>query len=86
MATNISSIDYPSYKVLRAAFLAGYRNSRPLPKEYEIHIDLFIAARHATSCLWAAGCQRNHGLGPDAAEHIAYRIGEIRTYLASEDK
>lgn len=78
--------DYPSYRALRVAFLAGYRNIRPLPKEFEIYIDLFIAARHATSCLWAAGCQRNRGLGPAASEHIAYRIGEIRTYLASEGK
>src|SRR5712691_1946564 len=71
------------YATLRPAFLAGYRSVRPLPLEHEAHIDLFIAARHATTILWAAGVQRNGGmLQQDLAEHIAYRMREVRRHLA----
>ncbi len=75
--------DYPSYPALRRAFLEGYRGERPLPPEHEAQIDLLIAARHATSCLWAAGCHRSGGAGPDVAAHVAYRLGEVRRYLAA---
>jgi len=75
--------DYPSYRRLRQAFLDGYRSVRCLPREHEQFIDLLIAARHATSCLWVVGNRRNGGLGPDMAEHIAYRMGEVRQYLAA---
>lgn len=75
--------DYVTYRTLRQEFLNGYRSIRSLPREHEQFIDLLIAARHATSCLWAAGCQRNGGLGPDVEEHIAYRMGEVRGYLMS---
>lgn len=75
--------DYPRYPALRREFLAGYRSIRPLLKEHEAHIDLFIAARHAMSCLWVAGNQRSSSAGPDLNEHVAYRIGEVRNYLSS---
>jgi Ser/Thr protein kinase RdoA (MazF antagonist) len=71
--------DYPA---LRRAFLAGYRSIRPIPTAHEVFIDLFIAVRHTTCCLWASGCQRTQGMA-DAAKAIAYRLGEIRKYLAA---
>jgi Ser/Thr protein kinase RdoA (MazF antagonist) len=73
--------DYPQGRALRRAFLEGYRTVRPLPAVHEQYLDLLIAARHATSCLWVAGCHRNGGLGPEPAEHIAYRMSEIRRIL-----
>ncbi len=71
--------DYPT---LRRAFLAGYRSVRPIPTAHETFVDLFIAVRHATCCLWALGCQRTKGMA-DASEVIAYRLGEIHKYLAA---
>ena len=73
--------DYVHYLALLRAFLDGYRSVRRLPREQEGYLDLLIAARHATQCLWVAGLRRNGGLGPDPAEHIAYRMGEVRNYL-----
>jgi len=71
------------YATLLRAFLAGYRSVRPLDPEHEAHIDLLIAARHATTILWAAGVQRNGGMSPqDLAGHIAYRMQEVRRHLA----
>jgi Ser/Thr protein kinase RdoA (MazF antagonist) len=71
------------YATLLRAFLAGYRSVRPLDPEHEAHIDLLIAARHATTILWAAGMQRNGGMSPqDLAGHIAYRMQEVRRHLA----
>ena len=73
--------DYPAYPVLSRAFLDGYRSVRPLPSEHERHLDLLIAARHATTCLWAAGLRRQGHSQLDTTAHIAYRMGEIRSYL-----
>ena len=75
--------DYPEYPVLRRELLAGYRSVRPLPREFEDAVDVLVAARHATSCLWIAGCQGNDGMGPDAREHVAYRMEEIRNHLSA---
>jgi Ser/Thr protein kinase RdoA (MazF antagonist) len=70
------------YATLLRAFLAGYRSVRPLDPEHEAHIDLLIAARHATTILWAAGVQRNGGMSPqDLAGHIAYCMQEVRRHL-----
>ena len=73
--------DSPDYRRLRTAFLDGYRAVHPLDPALETHIDLLIAARHITSCLWVAGAHRSGGLGPEPAAHIAYRMGEVRALL-----
>jgi len=39
------------YATLLRAFLAGYGSIRPLDPDHEAHIDVFIAARHATTLL-----------------------------------
>jgi Ser/Thr protein kinase RdoA (MazF antagonist) len=75
--------DYPEYPVLRRAFLAGYRSVHALPRELEDAVDVLIAARHASSCLWIAGCQGNGGMGPDIREHVAYRMEEMQSYLTA---
>lgn len=73
--------DYPEYPALRRAFLAGYRSVCSLPEKWEDAFDMLIAARHASQCLWIAGCQRHGGMGPSVQEHVAYRMEEIRLLL-----
>jgi Ser/Thr protein kinase RdoA (MazF antagonist) len=77
--------DYAHFSELRAAFLAGYRSVRPLPVALEAHLPVLMAARHAAQCLWAAGLsKRPFELEFDTADHIAYRLWEIRRCLAMD--
>src|SRR4029450_7169331 len=41
---------------LLRAFLAGYRSIRPLEPDHEAHIDMFTAARHATTICEQQAC------------------------------
>ncbi|MDN3242764.1 phosphotransferase enzyme family protein [Glycomyces tritici] len=78
--------DYPHFRRLRAAFLDGYRSVRHLPTELEAHLPLLMAARHAAQCLWAAGLAHSNGSAEvDTADHIAYRMWEVRRCLAMRD-
>jgi Ser/Thr protein kinase RdoA (MazF antagonist) len=78
--------DYPHYPALRTAFLNGYRTVRDLPAELETHLPVLMAARHAAQCLWAAGLAHSNGSeAVDTAEHLAYRMWEIRRCLAMRD-
>ncbi len=75
--------DYPHFRRLRASFLDGYRSARALPRELEAHLPVLMAARHAAQCLWAAGLVHSTGSAEvDTAEHIAYRMWEVRRCLA----
>jgi Ser/Thr protein kinase RdoA (MazF antagonist) len=75
--------DYRHFRQLRAAFLDGYRSVRALPVEYEVHLPVLMAARHAAQCLWAAGLAHSNGSAEvDTADHIAYRMWEVRRCLA----
>jgi Ser/Thr protein kinase RdoA (MazF antagonist) len=77
--------DYPHFRRLRTALLDGYRTVRSLPRELEAHLPLLMAARHAAQCLWAAGLVHSNGSAEvDTAEHIAYRMWEVRRCLAME--
>lgn len=73
--------DYPEYPELRRAFLAGYRSVRLLPQEWEEAFDVLMAARHASQCLWIAGCQGSGGMRDSVEEHVAYRMEEIKSLL-----
>jgi Ser/Thr protein kinase RdoA (MazF antagonist) len=73
--------DYPEYPALRRAFVAGYSTMRPFPKAWEEAFDVLMAARHASQCLWIAGCQGGGGKVPSVEEHIAYRLEEVRSLL-----
>jgi Ser/Thr protein kinase RdoA (MazF antagonist) len=78
--------DYPHFRALRTAFLDGYRSVRALPTHLEAHLPVLMAARHAAQCLWAAGLVHSNGSDElDTAEHIAYRMWEIRRCLAMRD-
>ena len=75
--------DYRHFRVLYRVFLEGYRSVRALPVEFEAHLPMLMAARHAAQILWAAGLVHSNGsLELDTAEHIAYRMREVRRCLA----
>jgi Ser/Thr protein kinase RdoA (MazF antagonist) len=75
--------DYRHFRVLRRVFLEGYRSVRTLPVEFEAHLPVLMAARHAAQILWAAGLVHSNGSPEvDTAEHIAYRMREVRRCLA----
>jgi Ser/Thr protein kinase RdoA (MazF antagonist) len=77
--------DYPNHVTLRRAFLAGYRTVRRLPRACEVHLPVLMAARHATVIAWVVGIHRTNGSGPPVAEHVAYRMRQIRDCLAPAD-
>jgi Ser/Thr protein kinase RdoA (MazF antagonist) len=56
-----------NYPVLRDAFLRGYRSSRPLPAEWERHLPVLMAARHANHCFLTAGLNVSDTPGESAA-------------------
>ena len=74
--------DFPRYRPMRDAFLAGYRSVRDLPTEIERHLPVLMAARHAVACLWAAGIDRSEGAGVPVRKHIAIRLELMRACLA----
>lgn len=75
--------DYGHFRRLRAAFLDGYRSVRDLPAALEAHLPMLMAARHAAQILWAAGLAHSNGSEElDTADHIAYRMWEVRRCLA----
>jgi Ser/Thr protein kinase RdoA (MazF antagonist) len=78
--------EFPRYAAARDAFLAGYRGVRRLPRDLEVHLPVLMAARHAVACVWLMGLHRTTGSGPPMAEHIAYRMEQIRRCLATEER
>ena len=81
---NLSDSD--RFLILGRAVLAGYRRVRALPEGAEGDLPVLMAARHAVSCLWAAGLAR-HGGGAgasavDPGRHIAIRLTAMRRCLA----
>lgn len=50
--TLIEIYQLPHYAALRTAFLAGYRQVRPLPIEYEVYFDTFFALRCLQVMMW----------------------------------
>jgi Ser/Thr protein kinase RdoA (MazF antagonist) len=77
--------EFPGYATLGPAFLAGYRSVRRLPRDLEVHLPVLMAARHAAACVWLLGLHRTTGSGPPLAEHVAYRMDQIRDCLALGD-
>jgi Ser/Thr protein kinase RdoA (MazF antagonist) len=69
--------DEPGYPRLRRAFLDGYRDARPLGPEWETHLPLLMAARHANHCFMTAGLD----VSPTPVEDVAWRMGLARRCL-----
>ena len=81
-------MDYRTYPRLRAALLEGYRSVFDLAPAHEALLETLVAARHAASCLWAAGNAR-HGGGLTAQEaqaHLAHRLGEVRRVIQGTER
>lgn len=72
-----------NYPALRQAFLAGYRQVRPLSDEHEALIDTFIAARLMCHVLWLSAHVDEPAYGERAVRRIQYEVGEMRRFLAS---
>ncbi|MGH3491367.1 MAG: phosphotransferase enzyme family protein [Actinopolymorphaceae bacterium] len=70
-------LDNPGYPPLRRAFLDGYRSARPLPPEWEAHLPLLMAARHANHCFTTAGLD----VSPTPVEDAAWRMDLARRCL-----
>ncbi|GAA2757633.1 phosphotransferase enzyme family protein [Actinopolymorpha rutila] len=67
----------PDYPVLRDTFLDGYRSARPLPVEWERHLPVLMAARHANHCFLTAGLN----VSPTPREDAAWRMDLARLSL-----
>lgn len=67
----------PDYPVLRDALLSGYRSARPLPVEWERHLPVLMAARHANRCFLTAGLN----VSPTPREDAAWRMDLARLSL-----
>ncbi len=67
----------PDYPLLRDVLLQGYRSSRPLPVEWERHLPVLMAARHANHCFLTAGLD----VSPTPREDAAWRMGLARLSL-----
>jgi Ser/Thr protein kinase RdoA (MazF antagonist) len=67
----------PDYPMLRDALLSGYRSSRALPVEWERHLPVLMAARHANRCFLTAGLN----VSPTPREDAAWRMDLARLSL-----
>ncbi|WP_152362204.1 phosphotransferase enzyme family protein [Microlunatus speluncae] len=71
-------IDHPA---ARRALINGYHRIRPLPPDWERHLPLMMAVRHASVCYWTAGL----GVSPTPREDAAWRMDLARAALAAGD-
>jgi len=72
--------DHPQLPSMRQAFLEGYRRVRPLPREQEELIDVFMAGRIMGYTLWLAALMDNP-MFAIIAKGIPARIDAQVTYL-----
>lgn len=77
-------LEHSSYPQLRQAFLKGYRRVRPLSKEHEALIDVFISGRLMCHVLWLAAHVKEPSYGQRSMRRIALEIGEMKALLRSE--
>lgn len=74
---------WETYPALRAAFLRGYRQVRPLSKEHEAYLETFIAARLLAHTLWLAGHMDEPMFQERASQRAAGQIRELERFLES---
>ena len=73
--------DHPQVPALRAAWLAGYREVRPLSEEDEIEIDSFVILRRMALLAWI-GSHGDTDLAMSQAPHFATVTAQLaETYL-----
>jgi len=71
-------LDNPYYPALREAFLDGYRTIRSLPREWDRHLPVLMAARQANHCLLTA----RPDVSPTPRHDAAWRMSLARRCLA----
>lgn len=67
----------PDYPELRDTLLSGYRSARPFPAEWQPHLPVLMAARHANHCFLTAGLD----VSPTPREDAAWRMDLARISL-----
>lgn len=67
----------PDYPELRDALLDGYRSARPFPTDWERHLPVPMAARHANHCFLTAGLN----VSPTPREDSTWRMDLARRSL-----
>lgn len=82
IAVTFSTLLYhPELPALRAAFLQGYRQVRPLSDEQEASIDTFVAARIFGHTQWVAAHIGEAAFGSKAAVRVAQQLDVLRNWL-----
>lgn len=64
----------------RRSLIDGYRRIRPFPPDWERHLPLMMAVRHASVCYWTAGLD----VSPTPQQDAAWRMDLARAALAAE--
>jgi Ser/Thr protein kinase RdoA (MazF antagonist) len=74
----------PDYPGLRDALLRGYRSVRPLPVEYEGHLDVLIAFRILQVTMWFVE-ERHHPAFANWEKHVTRGLARVRAFAAGID-
>ena len=77
-------LNHPNLPALRAAFLRGYRQMRPLSVEQGACIDTFIAARIFGHTQWVAAHIGEPAFGYRATAIVAQQLDTLRKWLDQE--
>ena len=70
-----------NYAGLKEALWRGYTVLRPLPDEYRVYLETFVAGRHVASMRWIAGNLHNPRIRERAPQILADRTDELRDFL-----
>lgn len=76
---------WKTYPALRAAFLHGYRQVRPLSGKQEAHLETFIAARLLAHTLWLAGHLDEPMFQERAPQRVESQIKELERFLRDSE-
>ncbi len=72
---------HPDYAKLRPAFLAGYRQSRPLSLEHEAYIDTFMALRTLQDMLWDIEERDQPAFRPTWHAQMIHQLQVLREFV-----
>ena len=79
----IQLLDEADFPERRAALIAGYTKTRPIPPNAGELLDISIVARYAASCLWLARESRKPTFAATAKTALSFRTDQMERYLES---
>lgn len=79
----IQLLDEADFPERRAALIAGYTKTRPIPPNAGELLDISIVARYAASCLWLARESRQPTFAATAETALTFRTDQMKRYLES---